>query len=80
MFQEEAVFYLKGNIGGRCPTRLLRLPVRLLLRLTKMSRSSISQRMASMPSCTATSCRRILTSAQRNQICVRIAEPVLKEE
>lgn len=68
------MLYLKGDAGGPCPTRLLRLPVRLLLRLTRASRSSISQRMASMPSCTATSCWRILTSAERNQICVNIAD------
>lgn len=45
--------HLQGDIGGPWPskvTRLLRLPVKLLLRLTKASRSSISHRMASIPS------------------------------
>lgn len=71
------MLYLQGDTEGPCPptvTRLLRLPVKLLLRLGKASRSSISQRMASIPSCTATSWRRILTSAERSQLCMNSAE------
>lgn len=59
--------YMDGPGSSRV-TKLLRLPVKLLPRLAKVPRSTISQRIASMPSCTATSWRRILTSAERNHL------------